>query len=698
MVGLELRLVSGFILTLGIFLVLGIYTYRNNKSQLQTSYKVAYSSEVLLSAEALLNALVDAETGQRGFVISGKAEYLKPYHTSRSSLDKTLRELRGLTSRNELQQEMIDYRLVPLIQQRLLIMERVIAGRNRGFDAARDSLLALGGINVMDSIRTVVSEIQQIERARLEEYRISAEREAVFFNYAYAATGGVIVFILSVIFSVIYQNLKKRKKAEDALRGASAEVQDLFDHAPCGYLSFDMDISIQNINQTMLKWTGYCQEEVVGKMTVEDLLASSGKHSFRDIFNEDFEKYKKNGYVNDAEFDVRRKDGTSLPVIMNTVPVSDTRGNFVKSRSAVFDNSARKKAERERDNFFNNSMDLLVVVSMEGTIISWNTAWKDLLGYSDDVLEGANIISFIHPDDTGRSQHALTDILGGGEKVISFENRFRTNSGAYCWLLWNAVPVMDKGEVYGFARDITERRRSEEKIRRLNGELEAFTYSVSHDLRSPLRAISGYAQILKEDYFHTFDDEAKRVTQIIINGASRMGKLIDDLLDFSRLGRKSLSLTKLNMHEIVDGVFRDLTTDQDNGRLQIKILALTPVHADMTMLRQVWVNLISNAIKYSSKKTVTEIEIGSFSDEDKVCYYIIDKGAGFDMKYSNKLFGVFQRLHKVNEFEGTGVGLALVKRIIERHGGSVWAEGKINEGATFFFGIPATPVPDTSQQ
>lgn len=697
MVGLELRLVSGFILTLGIFLVLGIYTYRNNKSQLQTSYKVAHSSEVLLSAEALLNALVDAETGQRGFVISGKAEYLKPYHTSRSSLDKTLRELRGLTSRNELQQEMIDRRLVPLIQQRLLIMERVIAGRNRGFDAARDSLLALGGINVMDSIRSVVSEIQQIESARLEEYRISAEKEAVFFNYAYAATGGVIVFILSFIFSVIYQNLKKRKKAEEALRGASAEVQDLFDHAPCGYLSFDMDISIQNINQTMLKWTGYCQEEVVGKMTVEDLLASSGKHSFRDIFNEDFEKYKKNGYVNDADFDVRRKDGTNLPVIMNTVPVSDTRGNFVKSRSAVFDNSARKKAERERDNFFNNSLDLLVVVSMEGTIISWNTAWKDLLGYSDAILEGANIISFIHPDDVGKSQHALTDILGGGEKVISFENRFRTNSGAYCWLLWNAVPVMDKGEVYGFARDITERRRSEEKIRRLNGELEAFTYSVSHDLRSPLRAISGYAQILKEDYYHTFDDEAKRVTQIIINGASRMGKLIDDLLDFSRLGRKSLSLTKLNMHEIVDGVFRDLATDQDNGRLQIKILPLEPVHADMTMLRQVWVNLISNAIKYSSKKTVTEIEIGSFTNDNKVCYYISDKGAGFDMKYSNKLFGVFQRLHKVNEFEGTGVGLALVKRIIERHGGSVWAEGKINDGATFFFGIPATPVPDTNQ-
>jgi CHASE3 domain sensor protein len=142
MVGLELRLLSGFILTLGIFLVLGIYTYRNNKSQLQTSYKVAHSSEVLLSAEALLNALVDAETGQRGFVISGKAEYLKPYHTSRSSLDKTLRELRGLTSRNELQQEMIDHRLAPLIHHRLLIMEHVIAGRNRRSDAAGWFILA----------------------------------------------------------------------------------------------------------------------------------------------------------------------------------------------------------------------------------------------------------------------------------------------------------------------------------------------------------------------------------------------------------------------------------------------------------------------------------------------------------------------------------------------------------------------------
>ena len=174
-----------------------------------------------------------------------------------------------------------------------------------------------------------------------------------------------------------------------------------------------------------------------------------------------------------------------------------------------------------------------------------------------------------------------------------------------------------------------------------------------------------------------------------------MGQLVDDLLDFSRMGRKELVRANVNMNELVQDILQELTALENGRKLNIRVMPLDPSKADLSMLRQVWTNLISNALKYSSKKEVTEIEIGSrWTDarmqdgQEEICYYISDNGAGFDMQYANKLFGVFQRLHKMNEFEGTGVGLALVKRIIQRHGGRVWAEGKINEGAKFYYTLP----------
>jgi light-regulated signal transduction histidine kinase (bacteriophytochrome) len=226
-------------------------------------------------------------------------------------------------------------------------------------------------------------------------------------------------------------------------------------------------------------------------------------------------------------------------------------------------------------------------------------------------------------------------------------------------------------------------------VKLLNQELEAFTYSVSHDLRAPLRSITGYTQILKEDYSDKLDEEGKRVTQIVINNAKRMGQLIDDLLDFSRLGRKELSHAHVMMDDMVQDIVRELRPQEQDRQIEIKILPLKPSRGDHSMIRQVWVNLISNALKYSRNKAIAEIEIGSTEKNGQLTYYVRDNGAGFDMQYVEKLFGVFQRLHKINEFEGTGVGLALVKTIIKRHGGFVWAEGKVDEGATFYFSLPA---------
>ena len=237
--------------------------------------------------------------------------------------------------------------------------------------------------------------------------------------------------------------------------------------------------------------------------------------------------------------------------------------------------------------------------------------------------------------------------------------------------------------------DNIECKQALEKINNLNRELEDFTYSVSHDLRAPLRSIDGYSRILQEDFGDKLDEEGRRVLNVIMSNAKRMGKLIDDLLDFARLGRKEIQRSRINMTGLVNNILRELLVQEPDRKIDVKVDELDTAFADVDMIRQVWTNLIENAIKYTGKKDLAAIEISSYeSGYGELCYKVKDNGVGFDMKYAPKLFGVFQRLHKMQDFSGTGVGLAIVKRIITRHEGRVWAEGTLQEGATFYFTIP----------
>jgi len=221
-----------------------------------------------------------------------------------------------------------------------------------------------------------------------------------------------------------------------------------------------------------------------------------------------------------------------------------------------------------------------------------------------------------------------------------------------------------------------------------NRELEAFSYSVSHDLRAPLRAIDGYTRILLEDYRPLLDDEGKRICSVISEGAHKMSDLIDDLLTFSRLGRSALNPSNIDMEAMARAVFQELTTGQSLKRIDFELDSVPPAMGDPALLRQVWANLLSNSIKFSQKKKRAVIKVRGEKTEIETVYSVQDNGVGFDMQYVNKLFGVFQRLHSVKDFEGNGVGLALVQRVIHRHGGRVWAEGETGKGATFYFTLP----------
>jgi signal transduction histidine kinase len=225
----------------------------------------------------------------------------------------------------------------------------------------------------------------------------------------------------------------------------------------------------------------------------------------------------------------------------------------------------------------------------------------------------------------------------------------------------------------------------EAKVRERTAELESFSYSVSHDLRAPLRAIDGYARMLEEDHAGRLDDEARRLLDVVRANAKRMGQLIDDLLAFSRLGRQPTLPQRVEMTQMA----REVAEELRGGReIAIEVSPLPPAHVDAALIRQVWLNLIGNALKYSAKQPAARIAVGAAEEGAQNVYWVRDNGAGFDMRYAEKLFGVFQRLHRAEEFEGTGVGLAIVQRIVARHGGRVWAEGKPGEGACFSFALP----------
>jgi len=240
--------------------------------------------------------------------------------------------------------------------------------------------------------------------------------------------------------------------------------------------------------------------------------------------------------------------------------------------------------------------------------------------------------------------------------------------------------------------DISERLQAEEvllqrtaQLEAANKELEAFAYSISHDLRAPLRSIDGFSRILQDEYAPHLEAEAQRYLNIVRDNAQQMGHLIDDLLSFSRLSRKPLDKQRVDVNQLVRQALDEVRRAQPDRSVELISGDLPPCEADPALLKQVWVNLLSNAFKFTGKREQARIEIGGQPDQDQPVYFVRDNGAGFDMQYADKLFGVFQRLHRAEEYEGTGVGLAIVKRVVDRHGGRVWAEAEVDRGATFYF-------------
>ena len=537
------------------------------------------------------------------------------------------------------------------------------------------------------------------------------------------------------------RDITERKKAEEALRLASAYNRSLIEASLDPLVTIGSGGRITDVNVATEKVTGHSREKLIGTDFMDYFSESEkAKAGYQQVFQD--------GFVQDYALEIRHKDGHLTPVLYNASVYRDEAGSVIGVFAAARDITERRRAEEElrkhREHLeelveertaelrkaneqlqqeimerkraeesqaqlaaiVESSDDAIIGKTLDGIIFSWNSGAEKLYGYSSEEMKNRSISILLPPNRPDEMPMILARIKHG-ENIKHYETIRIRKDGSIIYVSLTTSPIKDMaGNIIGastIARDVTERKRAEEEIKKLdqelkyqimqleaaNKELEAFSYSVSHDLRAPLRAIDGFSRVMLEDYIGKLDDEGKRYLNIIRSNTQKMGQLIDDLLVFSRLGRQEIRISGIDMGKLAKAVSEELKLAVPGRKLKFAINTLIPAQGDQAMIRQVFVNLLSNAVKFTKPKERALIEVDGRSEGNENVYTVKDNGVGFDMQYVNKLFGVFQRLHSSEEFEGTGVGLAIVQRIIHRHGGRVWAEGKVGEGAIFYFSLPA---------
>jgi len=525
-------------------------------------------------------------------------------------------------------------------------------------------------------------------------------------------------------FAKVTRDITEKKNNENKV----AYLAKLIERTSDAIFSYTASYEILSWNEAAENLYGYTAKEALHK-NVAELLGTEANAGARQQIRKNIAEKKSWA----GEVYHKRKDGSLIPVYVSVTATRDRWDNSEQFVCVCRDITEKKEAEdeaiklqAEANRLTQEKLDYsqkqlsdykyaldkactVAITDKDGVIIYANEHFCNNTKYTPGELIGQThriINSGYHPKSFFEE---MWDTIAAGQ-VWKGEIKNKAKDGTFYWVDTTIVPFLDEqGQPYQYLAirvDISERKKAEEELGKLNEhleervksrtrqfeianrELESFSYSVSHDLRAPLRAISGFSKILQEDHSPVLDTEGNRLLARIITNAETMGQLIDDLLTFSRTGRKELTTNAINMQALAESCVNELASAKGNNICAIEIQNLAECTGDISLIKQVWLNLIANAIKYSSKNTAPAILIGSQEGTDRQVYFIQDNGVGFDMQYAHKLFGVFQRLHSNEEFEGTGVGLALVKLIVNKHHGEVWADAQLGKGATFYFSLP----------
>ena len=685
----ENKIVLGFVASVLALMGVGWLSYRTTTNLVASEQWVSHTHEVVTTLESGLAMLTDVETKQRGYLLTGDEQFLKDCQASQAQVDGWLKQLRALTTDNPRQQQQLD-RLEPLISERMAVLNnRIKLRQEQGLQAAADAVATREGKNLMDEIWSGISTMRDTENQLLFQRQQDAQAAAQT-SLIFILTGSALacaIGLAAILF--IRRDLRQREQIDMRLRESQALIQSILDHVPAIVYLKDLEGRYLFVNRRFEQISGCSRDEVRGK-TVFDI----SKKELAQVADEHHRKVIATQKPVEFEETVLYPDGPR-PHLAVKFPLRDAGGKIYATAGISTDITESKRAREELDRFFALSLDFLCIASADGYFKRVSPAVTDILGWSVEEFLSRPFISFVHPDDQAATLREVEKQIVAGEKVLQFENRYRHKNGSWRVLSWRSIPY--GGLMYATARDVTEQKRAEEEIIRQKGELEAtnkeleaFSYSVSHDLRAPLRHIDGFVKLIEKQAAEKLDERGRRYLGIIANSARDMGNLIDDLLVFSRMSRTELHRINVAPESLVDEVVDSLQGEIHGRRIDWKLGALPQVEADPSMLRQVWANLIGNAVKYTRPREPAEIEIGCNADNGEFVFHIRDNGVGFDMQYAHKLFGVFQRLHRAEDFEGTGIGLANVQRIVHRHGGRVWADGKVDGGATFFFSLPKT--------